>query len=119
MRPLVSVAPHLLGSALHAIMTFCPSFLSGSTAQDGPWSSQEALSRSTFFLLVFLVLKTRRSFSRPSIHPRFGLPFLRVPIAWALKTFLLVRCSSILTVLPAHLIRCILNKLTISDSLYE
>ncbi|GFW37665.1 uncharacterized protein TNCV_415511 [Trichonephila clavipes] len=25
----------------------------GSTAQDGPWSSQEAFSRLTFFLLVF------------------------------------------------------------------
>ncbi|GFU80609.1 hypothetical protein TNCV_534831 [Trichonephila clavipes] len=31
-------------------------------------------------VLQFLVLKTRISFSRPSIHPRFGLPFLRVPI---------------------------------------
>ncbi|GFU64540.1 hypothetical protein TNCV_304791 [Trichonephila clavipes] len=45
-----------------------------------------AFSRSLFqasFLLAsvfqFLVLKTR-SFSRPSIHLRFGLPFLRVPI---------------------------------------
>ncbi|GFU00774.1 hypothetical protein TNCV_4819231 [Trichonephila clavipes] len=28
----------------------------------------------------FPVLKTRRSFTRPSIHLRFGLPFLRGPI---------------------------------------
>ncbi|GFW39390.1 hypothetical protein TNCV_1833731 [Trichonephila clavipes] len=46
-----------------------------------------AFSRSLFQasllpagVLQFLVLKTRRSFSRPSIHLRFGLPFLRVPI---------------------------------------
>ncbi|GFS73722.1 integrase catalytic domain-containing protein [Trichonephila clavipes] len=31
-------------------------------------------------VLQFLVLKTRSSFSRPSIHLRFGLPFLHVPI---------------------------------------
>ncbi|GFW57594.1 hypothetical protein TNCV_2925131 [Trichonephila clavipes] len=31
-------------------------------------------------VLQFLVLKTRRSFSRPSIHLRFGLPFLRMLI---------------------------------------
>ncbi|GFV05124.1 prolyl 4-hydroxylase subunit alpha-1 [Trichonephila clavipes] len=31
-------------------------------------------------VLQILVLKTRRSFSRPSIHLRFGLPFLRMPI---------------------------------------
>ncbi|GFW24988.1 hypothetical protein TNCV_3154911 [Trichonephila clavipes] len=46
-----------------------------------------AFSRSLFqdsllpaSALQILVLKTRRSFSRPSIHPRFSLPLLRVPI---------------------------------------
>ncbi|GFW33548.1 hypothetical protein TNCV_2210832 [Trichonephila clavipes] len=46
-----------------------------------------AFSRSLFqasllpaSVLQFLVLETRRSFSRPSIHLRSGLPFLRVPI---------------------------------------
>ncbi|GFV35130.1 hypothetical protein TNCV_292451 [Trichonephila clavipes] len=34
-------------------------------------------------VLQFLVLRTRRSFSSPSIHLRFGLPN-----SWALKTFL-------------------------------
>ncbi|GFU94125.1 hypothetical protein TNCV_966951 [Trichonephila clavipes] len=45
--------------------TFPPSFLSGSTALGGPWPSEEAFSRSAFFLpvvLQFLVLKTRSSF---------------------------------------------------------
>ncbi|GFV41705.1 sterile alpha motif domain-containing protein 5 [Trichonephila clavipes] len=48
-----------------------------------------AFSRSLFQasllparFLQFLVLKTRGSFSRLSIHLRFGLPFLRVPIGW-------------------------------------
>ncbi|GFW38111.1 hypothetical protein TNCV_835501 [Trichonephila clavipes] len=31
-------------------------------------------------VLQFLVLKIRRSYSTTSIHRRFGLPFLRVPI---------------------------------------
>ncbi|GFW62222.1 hypothetical protein TNCV_4421111 [Trichonephila clavipes] len=55
---------------------------SGSTDQGGNWPSQETFSRSTFLPVFsqFLFLKTRRSFSRPSIHLRFGLPFLRVPI---------------------------------------
>ncbi|GFY03290.1 hypothetical protein TNCV_1172491 [Trichonephila clavipes] len=46
-----------------------------------------AFSRSLFQVsplpasaLQFLVLKTMISFSGPSIHLRFGLPFLRVPI---------------------------------------
>ncbi|GFW85976.1 hypothetical protein TNCV_1967841 [Trichonephila clavipes] len=43
--------------------------------------------------LQFLVLKTRRSFSRPTSHLIFSLPFLRVPIDWALKTFLMVQSS--------------------------
>ncbi|GFX12933.1 hypothetical protein TNCV_3659291 [Trichonephila clavipes] len=38
-------------------------------------------------VVQFLVLKTRRSFSKPSIHLRSDLPFLHVPIGWALKTF--------------------------------
>ncbi|GFU74136.1 uncharacterized protein TNCV_1642601 [Trichonephila clavipes] len=53
-----------------------------------------AFSRSLFqasllpsSVLQFLVFKTRRSFSRQPIHLRFGLPFLRVPIGWALKIF--------------------------------
>ncbi|GFV03099.1 hypothetical protein TNCV_471581 [Trichonephila clavipes] len=53
-----------------------------------------AFSRSPFQtsllpagVLQFLILKTSRSFSRPSIHLRFSLPFLRVPIGWSLKTF--------------------------------
>ncbi|GFV06135.1 hypothetical protein TNCV_1084091 [Trichonephila clavipes] len=48
-----------------------------------------AFSRSLFqasllpaSVLQFLVLKTRRSFTRPSIHLRFGLPFLRVQIGF-------------------------------------
>ncbi|PRD31165.1 UNVERIFIED_CONTAM: hypothetical protein NCL1_24183 [Trichonephila clavipes] len=74
-----------------------PFSVSSSTAQDWPWPSQEAFPTPAFFLLVFSnFLKTRRSFSSPSIHLRFGLPYIRVPI-WALKTFLVVRSSSILT----------------------
>ncbi|GFV30008.1 hypothetical protein TNCV_3100851 [Trichonephila clavipes] len=57
-------------------------------------------------VLQFLVLKTR-SFSKPSIDLRFGLPF---------KTVLGVRSSSLLTTWPA---RCILMKLTMSDSLCD
>ncbi|GFU69217.1 uncharacterized protein TNCV_3284951 [Trichonephila clavipes] len=45
-------------------------------------------------VLQFLVLKTRRSFSRPLIHLRFSLPFLRVPIGWALKTFLMATAAT-------------------------
>ncbi|GFV60083.1 hypothetical protein TNCV_3886011 [Trichonephila clavipes] len=85
-----------------------------------------AFSRSLFetmllpaSVLQFLVLKTRRSFSRPSIHLRFGLPFVRVPIGGTLKTFLVVRSLFILITSPAHLIRCILMKLAMSDSLYD
>ncbi|GFW59185.1 hypothetical protein TNCV_2781161 [Trichonephila clavipes] len=36
-----------------SIEHFLPSFRSGSTAQDGPWPSQEAFSRPAFFLPVF------------------------------------------------------------------
>ncbi|GFW28474.1 hypothetical protein TNCV_4641391 [Trichonephila clavipes] len=46
-----------------------------------------AFSRSLFqanllpaSVLQFLILKTSRTFSTSSIHLRFGLPFLRVPI---------------------------------------
>ncbi|GFX51859.1 hypothetical protein TNCV_3062771 [Trichonephila clavipes] len=35
--------------------------------------------------LQFLILKSWRPFSRPSIHLRFGLSFLRVPIGWTGK----------------------------------
>ncbi|GFT95555.1 hypothetical protein TNCV_567621 [Trichonephila clavipes] len=75
------------------------SFLSGSNAQGGLWPSQEVFQVSLLpaSVLHFLVLITRRYFSRPSIHLRFGLPFLRVTIGWALKAFLVVRSSSILT----------------------
>ncbi|GFS48253.1 hypothetical protein TNCV_2296421 [Trichonephila clavipes] len=93
----------------------------GSVArQSRTLASQEAFSRPAFFLLVFqfLVLKTERSFSRPSIYLRFGLPFLRVPIGLSLKTFLMMHSSSILATWPAHLIRYTLMKLTMSDSLY-
>ncbi|GFX83557.1 hypothetical protein TNCV_325061 [Trichonephila clavipes] len=47
-----------------------------------PWPSQEAFPRPTFSPPGFYnsVLRTRRSFSRQSIHLRFGLPFLRVLI---------------------------------------
>ncbi|GFV33964.1 uncharacterized protein TNCV_2613621 [Trichonephila clavipes] len=54
-------------------------------------------SRLPASVVQFLILKTRRSFSRPSIHLRFGLPFLRVPIGRALKNFLVVQSSSTLT----------------------
>ncbi|GFS80010.1 hypothetical protein TNCV_751251 [Trichonephila clavipes] len=71
-----------------------------------------AFSRSLFHASLlpasvpqFLVLKTR-SFPRPSIHPRFGQVFLRMPIGWTLKTSLEVQSSSILTKWPAYLIRC-------------
>ncbi|GFX31254.1 hypothetical protein TNCV_2027551 [Trichonephila clavipes] len=43
-------------------------------------------SRLLASVLQFLVLRTRRSFSRSSIHLRFDLPFFRVPIGWTLKT---------------------------------
>ncbi|GFW14312.1 hypothetical protein TNCV_1365671 [Trichonephila clavipes] len=63
--------------------------ISRSSQGGGDWSDSPewtlALSRSLFqaSLLpasVLLVPKARRSFSSPSIHQRFGLPLLRVPI---------------------------------------
>ncbi|GFW96782.1 transposable element Tcb2 transposase [Trichonephila clavipes] len=68
---------------------------SGSTAHGGPWPSQEPFPGQLSLpasVLQFLVLKTRRSFSRSLIHLRFGMPF-----GWALETFLVVWSSSILT----------------------
>ncbi|GFW01450.1 hypothetical protein TNCV_5031001 [Trichonephila clavipes] len=63
-----------------------------------------AFSRSLFqasllpaSVMQFLVLKARRFFSWPSNHLRLYVPFLHVPIGWALKTFLMVQSSSILT----------------------
>ncbi|GFV24970.1 hypothetical protein TNCV_884361 [Trichonephila clavipes] len=56
---------------------------SGTAAQGGPWPSQESFFQTSLLpanVFQFLVLKTRKSFSRPSIQPRFGLPFLRMPI---------------------------------------
>ncbi|GFY27364.1 hypothetical protein TNCV_2069841 [Trichonephila clavipes] len=66
---------------------YCPAFKLlecqwVSTAHGGPWSSQEAFFQASLLLasvLQFLVLKTGRSISRPSIHLRFGLPLLRMP----------------------------------------
>ncbi|GFT82869.1 hypothetical protein TNCV_4434211 [Trichonephila clavipes] len=53
----------------------------GSTARGRPWPSQEAFSRPAIAsVLLFLVLKTRRSFSGPPTNLRFDLPFLRMPI---------------------------------------
>ncbi|GFX81906.1 uncharacterized protein TNCV_2571061 [Trichonephila clavipes] len=56
-------------------MLLPPSFLRGSTAKGGTWPSQEAFASLLLAsVFQFLVLKSRRSFSRPSIHLRFDLP---------------------------------------------
>ncbi|GFX24244.1 hypothetical protein TNCV_1366241 [Trichonephila clavipes] len=92
---------------------------------DSPgWSF--AFSRSLFHasllpvnVLQFLVLKIKRFSSRSSIHLKFGLSFLRVPIGWALKTF------SGAVFVHSDNVACSFNSLyfdevnSVSDSLYD
>ncbi|GFY03278.1 hypothetical protein TNCV_1172381 [Trichonephila clavipes] len=84
-----------LGQPPYTIPSFLPQWLDSSGWALAFSTSLIQASLLSASVHQFLVFKIR--FSRSSVHLSFGLPFLRAPMGWALKTFLVVRSSSILT----------------------